>query len=161
MAKIIKIGMADLDVANFPDILQTAGLGSCVGVCLWDPVTKIGGLAHIMLPYSAQAHSSANEAKFADTAIPLVVRRMEKKGALKSRLVAKIAGGAQMFSFYSGNDIMRIGERNAEAVKETLVNMKIRLLAEDVGGNYGRTIEFYTENGKLYIRTINVGEKII
>lgn len=161
MAKIIKIGMADLNVANCPDILQTAGLGSCVGVCLWDSVTKVGGLAHIMLPDSAQAHASVNEAKFADTAIPLLVREMEKYGALKPRIVAKIAGGAQMFSFYSGNDIMRIGERNAEAVKETLAAMNIRLLAEDVGGNYGRTIEFYTEDGKLYIRTINVGEKFI
>ncbi|ADG82367.1 chemotaxis protein CheD [Thermincola potens] len=161
MAKIIKIGMADLNVAKCPDILQTAGLGSCVGVCLWDSITKIGGLAHIMLPYSTQARSVGNEAKFADTAIPLLVKQMENLGALRQRLVAKIAGGAQMFSFYSGNDIMRIGERNAEAVKETLAKLKIKLLAEDVGGNYGRTIEFYTETGKLYIRTINVGEKII
>lgn len=160
MAKIIKIGMADLNVAKPPDILQTCGLGSCVGVCLWDQVTKIGGMAHIMLPSSSQG-KSGNDAKFADTAIPWLIEEMKKLGADKSRLVSKIAGGAQMFSFYSENDIMRIGERNAEAVKAILSKLKIRLLAEDTGGNYGRTIEFYTENCKLYVRTINLGEKFI
>jgi chemotaxis protein CheD len=75
--------------------------------------------------------------------------------------VAKIAGGAQMFSFYSANDIMKIGERNAEAVKNALQQFKIKLLAEDTGGNYGRTIEFCTRDGQLYVRTINLGEKYI
>lgn len=160
MAKIIKIGMADQNVAEPPDTLQTCGLGSCVGVCLWDPVTKIGGMAHVMLPSSNQA-KDGNETKFADTAIPLLVKQMNRLGAQTSRMVAKIAGGAQMFSFYSANDIMKIGERNAEAVKVALKLLNIRLLAEDTGGNYGRTIEFYTENGQLYVKTINLGEKYI
>ncbi len=160
MAKIIKIGMADLNVATPPDVLQTCGLGSCVGICLWDPVTKVSGMAHIMLPSSLQG-KNGNEAKFADTAVPLLIQGMLKLGAEKSRLVAKIAGGAQMFSFYSANDIMKIGERNVEAVKMVLEKTKIRLIAEDVGGNYGRTIEFYSENGQLYVRTINLGEKYI
>jgi len=160
VAKIIKIGMADLNVATPPDVLQTCGLGSCVGICLWDPVTKVSGMAHIMLPSSLQG-KNGNEAKFADTAVPLLIQGMLKLGAEKSRLVAKIAGGAQMFSFYSANDIMKIGERNVEAVKMVLEKTKIRLIAEDVGGNYGRTIEFYSENGQLYVRTINLGEKYI
>lgn len=160
MATIIKIGMADLNVAKSDDILQTIGLGSCVGICLWDPLTKIGGMAHIMLPSSLQAKQS-NEAKFADTAVPLLIDRMIKAGAEKSRLVAKIAGGAQMFSFYGNNDIMKIGERNTEAVKQVLSLSRIKILAEDTGGNYGRTIEFYTQNGKLYVKTINLGEKFI
>ncbi len=160
MARIVKIGMADLNVASYPDILQTCGLGSCVGVCLWDPMTRIGGMAHVMLPASSQCRS-LNDAKFADTAIPLLIERMEKLGAQRFRLVAKIAGGAQMFSFYSDNDIMRIGERNTEAVIMVLRSAKIRLLAQETGGSFGRTIEFNTENGQLYVRTINLGDKFI
>ena len=160
MAKILKIGMADLNVALSPEVLQTCGLGSCVGICLWDPVTKVAGMAHIMLPSSSQG-KSVNDAKFADTAVPLLINEMGKHGAHKARLVAKIAGGAQMFSFYSDNDIMKIGERNAQAVKVALQAVKIKLLAEDIGGNFGRTIEFHAENGQLYVRTINLGEKYI
>jgi len=160
VAKIVKIGMADLNVALPPEVLQTCGLGSCVGICLWDPVTKVAGMAHIMLPSSSHG-KSVNDAKFADTAVPLLIDEMGKRGAHKTRLVAKIAGGAQMFSFYSDNDIMKIGERNAQAVKAALQAVKIKLLAEDTGGNFGRTIEFYAENGQLYVRTINLGEKYI
>ncbi|WP_418790213.1 chemotaxis protein CheD [Phosphitispora sp. TUW77] len=160
MAKIIKIGMADLNVAVCPDVLQTCGLGSCVGICLWDPLTKVSGMAHIMLP-SSSLGKTANDAKFADTAVPMLINEMKKNGAEKSRLFAKIAGGAQMFSFYSSSDIMKIGERNTEAVKVALQSLRIRLLAEDTGGSYGRTIEFYSETGKLYVRTINLGEKFI
>ena len=161
MATVIKVGMADLNVARSPDILQTCGLGSCVGICLWDSMTKVAGMAHIMLPESTQCKNRGNEAKFADTALPLLIENMVKLGANKSRMVAKIAGGAQMFSFYGSNDIMRIGERNAEAVKIALEKAKIMLIARDTGGNYGRTIEFSSVDGMLHIRTINVGESII
>ncbi len=160
MPRIVRIGMADLNVAVPPDVLQTCGLGSCIGVCLWDPVTRVGGMAHIMLPQSTPG-KSLNNAKFADTAIPMLIEKMVKLGAQNSRLVAKIAGGAQMFAFYSENDIMKIGERNTEAVKMALKSAKIKLLAEDTGGNFGRTIEFSTDNGELFIRTINLGEKFI
>lgn len=160
MAKIIKIGMADLNVAKPPDILQTCGLGSCIGICLWDPVSKVGGMAHIMLPSSSQG-KPGNDAKFADTAVPLLIEEMKKQGAETCRLIAKIAGGAQMFAFYSGNDIMKIGERNAEAVKCSLRAERIRILGEDTGGNYGRTIEFNTQNGQLFVKTINLGEKFL
>lgn len=161
MAAVIKVGMADLNVAKAPDTLQTCGLGSCVGICLWDSLIKIAGMAHIMLPDSTQSKNRGNEAKFADTAVPLLIKKMTELGANKTRLVAKIAGGAQMFTFYGSNDIMRIGERNAEAVKIALKKENIRLLAEDTGGNYGRTIEFSAANGQLLIKTINVGESVI
>lgn len=160
MAKIIKIGMADLNVATPPDILQTCGLGSCVGVCLWDNVTRVAGMAHVMLP-SSSLGKTGNDAKFADTALPWLIEQMKKMGADKSRLTAKIAGGAQMFSFYSDNEIMKIGDRNVEAVKTVLAQLRIRITAQDTGGNYGRTIEFYPENNKLFIKTISLGEKFI
>ncbi|HHV72072.1 MAG TPA: chemotaxis protein CheD [Clostridia bacterium] len=157
MGKVIRVGMADLGIAKCPDSLLTAGLGSCVGVCLYDSVAKVGGLAHIMLPDSNSARSKENPAKFADTAIPLTIEKMSKEGAVKKRIVAKIAGGAQMFSFSNGSDIMKIGERNINAVKRILKELGIALVAESTGGNYGRTIELKTDTGILTIRTIDHG----
>ena len=97
MGEVIKVGMADLNICKAPDTITTLGLGSCIGIALLDPVTKIGGLAHIMLPDSTKMKNNSNIAKFADTGIVELVRRMTEAGAAKSRLVAKIAGGARMF----------------------------------------------------------------
>lgn len=160
-SELLKVGMAEIRTAASPVKLVTNGLGSCIGVCLWDPLLKVGGMVHIMLPDSSQSRVNLNKAKYADTGIALLIEEMVKIGARKSRLVAKIAGGAQMFSFPNNNKLMRIGERNTEAVKHCLAQQGIRLLAEDTGGNYGRTIEFFTADAKLLIRTINKGEKII
>jgi len=158
---VIKVGMADLAVCRTPQSLITIGLGSCVGICLYDPIVKVGGLAHIMLPDSTQARSIQNKAKYADTAIVVLIDKMLAKGVIKNRLVAKIAGGAQMFNFPGASSIMRIGERNVEAVKKKLQVLNISILAEDTGGNFGRTINFNPDNGKLFVKTINRGEKIV
>lgn len=161
MGEMIKVGMADLKVCKAPDALTTLGLGSCVGIALYDPVTKVSGLAHVMLPDSTKISNNSNIAKFADTAIDKTIDDMVKLGANRSRLVSKIAGGAQMFSFSSKNDLMRIGDRNVEATKKKLASLRIRILAEETGENYGRTIEFYSETGGLKIKTIGKDIKII
>lgn len=161
MGGMIKVGMADLNVCRGPGILTTLGLGSCIGIVLYDPVTKVSGLAHIMLPDSTKIKNNSNKAKFADTAIDKVIEDMAQLGANKNRLVAKLAGGAQMFAFASSNDLMRIGERNAIASKNKLKQLSIKVLAEDIGKNYGRTIEFYSETGNLLIKTIGKEIKII
>jgi chemotaxis protein CheD len=114
-----------------------------------------------MLPDSKQARASDNPAKFADTGMPLLLRDVLALGAVRSRLVAKMAGGAQMFAFANATDIMRVGARNAEAVKAILSDMKIRLLAEDTGGTYGRTVSIDLETGSYKVKTINKGEKEI
>ncbi|MDF2500605.1 MAG: cheD [Anaerosporomusa subterranea] len=116
-------------------------------------------MAHIMLPDSKQARSSENPAKFADTAIPLMINDMIKLGASKLRLRAKIAGGAQMFTFSNLTDIMRIGERNAESVRIVLKALDISIIADDTGGNYGRTVELKLDSGGFRIKTIDKGEK--
>lgn len=159
MPELIKVGMADYKVSKASDNLISYGLGSCVGIALYDSTTKVGGLAHIMLPDSTQARSAENPAKFADTALPRMVDDMIKLGALKSRIVAKIAGGAQMFTFANATDIMRVGERNVEAVKLTLKKIDIRIIAEDTGGNYGRTVELKLDSGVYRVKTIDKGEK--
>lgn len=159
---VIQVGMAELKVARGEDCLSTAGLGSCVGVCLWDPATKVGGMAHVMLPSSSLARSKTeNKAKFADTAVEALVEEMSRQGAVRNRLVAKIAGGAQMFSFNNNSSpLTKIGDRNVEGVIDALKQAGIKLAYADTGGNYGRTIYFYPSDGRLVIRTIGHGEKV-
>ncbi|MDQ0876418.1 chemotaxis protein CheD [Paenibacillus sp. V4I3] len=159
---LIKVGMADLNVAHQTGVLKTTGLGSCVGVTLYDSRVKVAGMAHVMLPSSEIAREgSLNIAKYADTAIPELISRMEKLGATVNRLEAKLAGGAQMFAFAGNNDTMRIGPRNVESCKEMLNKYKIPIHAEDTGANYGRTIEFHSETGILVIRSVQLGVKEI
>lgn len=161
MGEVIKVGMADLKVCVSPDAVTTLGLGSCCGIAIRDPQTKIGGLAHIMLPDSTQIKDNKNIPKFADTGIEELVKQMVAKGANKSRMVAKIAGGAQMFAFQSNNTLMRVGERNVAASKKKLQELKIPILAEDTGLNYGRTVVFYPETGDYIIRSVGKPEKVI
>jgi chemotaxis protein CheD len=157
---LIKVGMADLQVTSGGGVLKTTGLGSCVGVTLYDPKTKTAGMAHIMLPDSSIAREGVlNKAKYADTAIPEMVEQMVRLGASVPRMVAKLAGGAQMFAFNAVHDSMRIGPRNAEACKEQLMRLAIPVVAEDTGGSVGRTIEFYADRGLLVVRTVQQGVK--
>ena len=163
MSDIIKVGMADLKTCVSPNGVTTLGLGSCVGIAIRDPATKIGGLAHVMLPDStAIRNGNLSIAKFADTGIVELVRQMEKIGAKRSRMVAKIAGGATMFSFQGGNSAMgQVGQRNVEATKAKLKELNIPILAEDTGANYGRTVIFYPETGEFHIRAVGRSETII
>lgn len=163
MSEIIKVGMADLKTCVSPNGVTTLGLGSCVGIAIRDPVTKIGGLAHIMLPDSkAIKNGGLSVPKFADTGITELVLQMEKLGAKRSRMVAKIAGGATMFSFQGGSSAMgQVGQRNVEATKAKLKELKIPILAEDTGANYGRTVIFYPETGEFHIRAVGRSESVI
>lgn len=131
--EMIKVGMADLKTCKSPEVLTTLGLGSCVGVAIYDPVSRISGLLHCMLPDSTQFRNNSNTAKYADSGIDELISQMVKLGANRARLVAKIAGGAQMFAMKTNNDTLRVGERNVEAVKKKLSELNIRLLAEDCG----------------------------
>lgn len=161
MGEIIKVGMADLNICKSPDGLTTLGLGSCVGIALRDPITKVGGLAHIMLPDSTAIKDNTNIPKFADTGIVELVNRIVFEGGSKSRLVAKIAGGAQMFAFQNKSSLIKVGEKNVMAVKKKLEELNIPILAEDTGENYGRTVIFYPETGDFVIRAVGKTEKVI
>lgn len=161
MSELIKVGLADYKTGKAPDSLITYGLGSCIGIAVYDKKTKIGGLAHIMLPEGNQAKPTENPAKFADKCLPLMIEELLSKGASKINMQAKIAGGAQMFALNKATDIMRIGERNEESVKATLKKLNIPIVASDTGGNYGRTVELFLESGQFKIKTINKGEKEI
>jgi len=158
--KVIKVGIADMDIVKPPYTIRTAGLGSCVGVVLYEPFKDIGGMVHVMLPDSSLAkEGQLNLAKYADTGIRELVRRLEREGLRCSMMKAKIAGGAQMFHYSIGSDLMRIGPRNEEAVKKTLQQLHIELMGSDCGGSNGRTIEFNPITKLLSIRTVNKGVK--
>ena len=161
MPELIKVGMADYKVSRAPDTLISYGLGSCIGISLYDPQTKIGGLLHIMLPDSNQSRANENRAKFADTGIPDMLEELIRMGAAKSRLVAKLAGGSQMFAFANASDIMRVGLRNASASKEILKKLSIPIVGEDTGGNYGRTVQIDLSTGVYKVKTIDKGDKEI
>lgn len=161
MSKTIVVGISDYNIAIGGDILVTYALGSCVGICLYDPVAKIAGLSHIMLPTITEFSDSrfaAQYGKYADTAIELLMQKMINSGAVKIRLRAKIAGGAQMFAPINNANIAGIGERNVIAVKKELARLKIPIVAEDTGKNYGRTLYIGSDDGLMRIKSVNKGE---
>ena len=161
MKELIRVGMADLNACKCPGGLTTLGLGSCVGVTLYDSQTKVGGMVHVMLPDSTRFKHTENPAKYADTGIALLIEKMEKLGADRKRLSAKIAGGAQMFAFKADNEMLRIGERNVEATKQVLKKHKIEIIAEDTGLNYGRTVELFCDDGRFHIKAVGKSNKTI
>lgn len=151
MSNTVSVGIADLKIVRAPDILVTFALGSCVGICLFDPAVKAAGLSHILLPSSVQIPGNSTPMKFADTAIPLLAKELGKLGARNFK--AKIAGGAQMFAAKSNASIANVGERNIQAVKQTLQKMRIPIVVEDVGANYGRTLYFNANDFSMTIRS--------
>lgn len=158
--EMVKIGISEMAVVQSPQKIKTTGLGSCVGIVVYDKYREIGGMAHILLPSSELAkNESYPPGKYADTAVVALIELLRKKGA--ANLKAKMAGGAQMFQLASAHDIMKIGERTVASVKHMLNTFKIPLLSEDVGGKYGRTIIFDPATAMLMIRTVHKGETVI
>lgn len=155
--KEVKVGIGDLNIVLPPDKLITLGLGSCVGIAIIDSINKIAGLAHIMLPDSTSFTNQSNPMKFADLAIPILIKKMEVAGANRRIIKAKIAGGASMFSFPDKNPLMDIGGRNGIAVKEVLQKMNVPVISEDLGGNSGRTMIVEAANCKVFIKTVGKG----
>ncbi len=123
--KMINVGIADLNVSASPDILRTI-LGSCVGICLYDRAAGIGGMSHIMLP--SLNDNSMSVKKYADTAIPMLVEEMEKRGAVRGRITAKIVGGAKMFNVSENSMMGEIGSNNAAKVRDVLRGLAIEIL---------------------------------
>ncbi len=161
MNEVVTIGMAELSCSSESALLRTSGLGSCVGVIIYQEGSTHAAMAHIMLPsVTISSNREHKIGKFADVAIPELVRQLRAKGAASYRLKAKIAGGAQMFAS-AGNEMMRVGERNVIAVKEQLNELKVPLIAEDTGGKNGRTISFDPTTHELTIRTVHLGTKVI
>lgn len=156
-ADIVRVGMADYKICQPPQAISTLGLGSCVGVVLYDKHSKTCGMAHIMLPDSTKINHNSNRYKFADTCLIDMLNEMLSMGVSKRNIEAKIAGGARMFSFEPENVQLNIGAKNILAVKKFLETQGIPLVAEDCGDTISRTIEFTPEDFKLSVKTANKG----
>ncbi len=150
----IKVGIAEYDVTTDGAVLTTSGLGSCIGLALYDTATGAAGLVHVMLP-SADEVEDSNAAKFADTGTELLVDELVDLGADTANMEAKIAGGSDMLDFSESGD--GIGVRNAEKVRDTLAAHDVPIVGEDVGGDHGRSLRFEAATGDLIVKSANSG----
>ena len=157
----IIVRVADLQVDGPGDVLVTVGLGSCIAIVLHDPVARVGGLAHVLLPSPALSRREQNPAKCPQTALPLLLEQMARLGASPRRITARIAGGASMFAGLSAPGTVNMGERNVVATRNTLMGAGIPLIATDVGRDYGRTVRFRVDDGRVDISSVAHGSRAL
>jgi chemotaxis protein CheD len=154
----IPVGLGELAVSNRPEIVLVAyGLGSCLGVVLFDPQAKVGAMLHAMLP--VYRRSDPNKTKYVDSGIPVMLEELEKMGAVRSRLVCRMAGGAQMLVAPGFNNVFNIGAQNVERAREVLRAQGVRVRAEDTGGHFGRTVKLFVADGRVTVRSLGKEER--
>jgi chemotaxis protein CheD len=156
----LRVKVADFAVAA-DGLITTVGLGSCVAIVLYDAAAHVGGLAHVLLPDEAMSRDRENPAKFPATAVPLLLEHMQKLGALPGRVRAKIAGGASMFANFSSASGTNIGERNILAVRAALASRRIEIVGEDVGSDHGRSVYFHLADGRVEVRSVRKGSRVL
>ncbi len=157
MGEALMVGMAEVKVSAQPDdVFIALGLGSCIGICAYDPHARVAGMAHIVLPQSSQGDHPPG--KFADTAVPELLKLMVEAGATMARIRVALAGGAQLFAGNATLPRMDVGPRNAAAVKQELAKYACTVITADVGGSAGRTIHLFGD-GRIRIKTIGQGER--
>ncbi len=158
----IRVKVADYAVRQGSGVIFTIGLGSCVAIALYDRESKVGGLAHILLPNLAMSRETNNPAKFPQTVVPLMLEEMRALGASRtSRIWAKIVGGASMFGQLGNGSGINVGERNIASTREVLAENGVPLLAEDTGLDYGRSVYFHITDGQLEVRSLKKGDRVI
>lgn len=160
MVKKMSVGIADMKIMRQEGILITYALGSCIGISFYDPMIKLGALLHIMLPEGRQM-TNANIFKYADTGIRETIRKLNAFGGTQRRMVCKIAGGAKMFEMKGTGGLGNIGERNAMMVKKVLMAEGIKIIGQDVGGTYARTMQMDVANGEVRIKTVGKPDCIL
>ena len=157
----VLVGMAEIQVIRGRGQLTCLGLGSCIGLCGFDP-SGIAGMVHIMLPEEFNSKGVERPGKFADTGIPALLNQLENAGASRDRLDFAMAGGAQVFKFGAASATrMDIGGRNIQATHRAIQNLGLKLVAEDTGGNSGRTVIFDIESGIYAVRTVTGGDRAL
>jgi chemotaxis protein CheD len=151
------VRVADLRAGVANDVLVTVGLGSCVAILLYDAEARVGGLAHVLLPSPALARRDANPAKFPQFAVPRLLELMAAEGARSDRVTARLAGGASMFATLAPPGTVQMGERNLVAARQALSSHGVPLVAEAVGGDYGRTVRLRVSDGRVEVSTVSHG----
>ena len=157
----IRVKVADLAVADASGLLVTVGLGSCVAIVLHDAQAQVGGLAHVLLPSTGMSQDRTNRAKFPSTAVPLLCERMQALGARTGRIRARIVGGASMFTSLLSATGLQIGERNVVATRAALERAGIPIVAQEVGGDYGRSVYFHVRDGRLIVKSLRAGHVVL
>jgi chemotaxis protein CheD len=157
----IRVKVADYAVSRGSRVIATIGLGSCVAIALYDRDTQIGALAHILLPNQAMSRETGNPAKFPDTIVPLMLEQMREMGTRNARVQAKIVGGASMFGQLVSATGINVGERNVAATREALAASGVPIVAEDTGLDYGRSVYFHLADGRLEVRSLKKGDRVI
>lgn len=153
MDKNITVDIADIKTSDDPDsIIVTYALGSCIAVMLYDPIKRVGGMIHFMLPSSATSpeKASSKPAMFADTGIPMLFEKMYSHGCSKHNLVVKVAGGGAL---YDDNGMFNIGKRNYTILRKMFWKNNVIIKAEDVGGRKSRTAKLHVASGRVTIRS--------
>ncbi len=159
VATTILVGMAETKTAKGPATFACLGLGSCIGIAILDPIAKVAGMVHVMLPEAFADRPIEKPGKFADTGVPHLISELEKLGAMKSRMKIAISGGAQVFKFGDGTaSRMDIGNRNSTAVLAQLKSLGLHVVAQDIGGHNGRTMTFDSSTGEIRVKTVAQGE---
>jgi len=159
--KEVIVKVADWAAERGDGVLVTLGLGSCVAIMLHDPQTNAGAMAHVLLPSTSLARDITNRAKFPETAVPLLIEQLKALGADPRRLVAKLAGGASMFSQLVTPGTIQMGERNVLAARSALRTAAIPIIRESVGGERGRSVRFHLNDGRVEIRSVGADADII
>ena len=152
----ICVGLGEVAVTKDTSVILTcSGLGSCIAMCVWDPATKSGGMAHMLLPTCRNKNDVASlPSKYVDTGAPHLINRMLKQGSAREDLIIKITGGARMLSI-PGLSQLDIGQRNITEIKTTLQHEKLPILGEDLGGTYGRSVYFFVDSGRITVKVVN------
>jgi len=152
----IYIGLGEMSITKDPTIVLTCnGLGSCIALCIYDPVQKLGGMAHMLLPTCRNTNDlCSSPSKYINTGAPLLINRMLKQGSLKQNLIVKIAGGARMLAI-PGNSQLDIGQKNIVEIKATMDRESIPICASDVGGGFGRTVQFFVDSGRVFVKIVS------
>jgi len=157
----IRVKVAEYAVGRDEQTLITIGLGSCVAIALYDSVARVGGLAHTLLPDESMARDRTNPAKFPSSAITLLLAEMTRLGADATRVRAKLVGGASMFANLLPSGGINIGDRNITAARQALERNKIRIVAEDVGSDHGRSVHFHLDDGRVEVRSLKKGNRVL
>jgi chemotaxis protein CheD len=158
----VRVKVADYAVRRGSDVLTTIGLGSCVAIVLYDASTKTGALAHVLLPTPSMSRDTSNPAKFPETIVPVMLAEMRRLGSgAASGLRAKIVGGASMFGQLVSGTGVNVGERNVIATREALAANGIPIVAEDTGLDYGRSVYFHLIDGRVEVRSLKQGNRVL
>jgi len=154
--RAIYVGLGELAISKDPSTILTCnGLGSCISLCVYDPVTKLSGMAHMLLPTCRNRTDVSVPSKYIDTGTLLLINRMIKQGSSRQSLIIKIAGGARMLNIPGDNSTLDIGQKNIAEIKATLAREKLAICGSDVGGSFGRTVQLFVETGRIFVKAVN------